>query len=403
LGLLDLYAVTVNNGIVTFECDSVSSWSDLTTTKDIFYGKIVDKELSNGYNETFKIYNTPIAIRKVEDYRFPDAYVYSPPGQPFVISATSYTAYNTVYKKASENLWIMYLEIVDNAFDTEQTLLRQYIGKQVTATIVDGKGVGSKYIGTLINVYDQGITSVGYGIEFDLKQQDGPELENVTSPPGINVLGFDLTISKIDSSSHIQIGVDYTVYEIGDVDSSDISSIKLKNDNGDLVSIPSNIIIFEDNKIKIPNDYLLNYKVSIPLNLEDFTTSTQSTVGYLYNGDVAMPIGSNQIDQDSSQWKPKGWEGFLAALGLPVELTTHKSEVKPIATIFLVVAITLFSLFVLYVRPDLTESLGFLTSEPSVNRAGGRAKVWRALADSRARSSNTRFQNRKRIPDFSKD
>lgn len=292
IALLDLYSVTVSNGIVTFECDSVSSWNDDTTTTNVFYGDIVNKKLENKTTESFEIYNKPIAVRKVDDFRLPEVFVYIPQGSSTTITADTFEAFKTIYKKAASNIWVMYLDIKDNPLDPSQNLLRSYVNKQVTASIVDGKGVGSTYIGTLIQTYDQGITTLGYAIEFDLVKQDGPELEDVTYVTGNPI------VPKIDISTHIKLIVDYTVYDIGSIDISNIESIQIKNDLDKFVSIPKNLVIFENGKLKIPNNYELNYKVSIPLHLEDFTTSTPSNLAKLYNGDRT---GSNEIDISTAE------------------------------------------------------------------------------------------------------
>lgn len=283
IALLDLYSVTVSNGIVTFECDSVSSWNDDTTTTNVFYGDIVNKKLENKTTESFEIYNKPIAVRKIDDGRLPAVFEYIPQGSSTTISADTFKAYNTIYKKTALDTWIMYLDIIDNPLDASQNLLRSYIDKQVTASIVDGKGIGSTYIGTLIQTYDQGITTLGYAIEFDLAKQDGPEIEEITYVNGNPV------VPKIDISTHIKLIIDYTVYDIGSLDISNIESIQIKNDLDKFVSLPKSLIIFENGKLKIPNNYQLNYTASIPLHLEDFTTSVVSNFDNLYDS------SSNQL------------------------------------------------------------------------------------------------------------
>lgn len=289
VALLDLYSVTVSNGIATFECDSVSSWNDNQISGNVFYGDIQNKELKKSYTETLQIYPNPIAVRKVEDGRFPEQYVVGAQGVPS-ITIYDVIAYNTVYKNCSSNTWRIYLDLPYDIFNSDVVNLSNHSGKTIKVAVVDGKGVGSSYFGKL-HLDINGNQLLGYYIEFDMNFSDSPEIETFTR----NYFDKEIVVSKIDSSTHVELFFEYNVYDMESLDISDINDISIIDDQGFLRNIPSTLLVFEDGKLKIPTGSTITYKACIPLRLKDFTTSVNSSVGYLFNGDPVNPIGSNII------------------------------------------------------------------------------------------------------------
>lgn len=291
VALLDLYSVTVSNGIATFECDSVSSWNDNQISGNVFYGDIQNKELKKSYTETLQIYPNPIAVRKVEDGRFPEQYVV---GAPLVPSITIYEviAYNTVYKNCSSNTWRIYLDLPYDIFNSDVVNLSNHSGKTIKVAVVDGKGVGSSYFGKL-HLDINGNQLLGYYIEFDMNFRDSPEIETFTR----NYFDKEIVVSKIDSSTHVELFFEYNVYDMESLDISDINDISIIDDQGVLRNIPSTLLVFEDGKLKIPTGSTITYKAEVPLIL-DYSSANLYSGDYTDEGSPLSIAEANAIVND---------------------------------------------------------------------------------------------------------
>lgn len=271
ISILDLYSVVYDNGIVKFDCDTVSSWDDNSDNEVSIYGNITNKKLEKLDPENILLWPVPISLKDVYDGRFQN----------------DNFAFNTNYKKTSSKLCRIRLDLKES-FTPEYDLIKQYVDKFVKIECVDGKGVGKKYSGKLTRIILPLESTMYYALEFPF---------NLSSLPDVEELSSDNFVLVHDSSSNFKISSDYVVYSVGDISLSDIESLKFTNSDGLQISIPPSSVILENGKLKIPNDYELNYKAEIPLTLTDFTSTSQSTVANLYDGDFDF---TNQISIDQA-------------------------------------------------------------------------------------------------------
>jgi len=262
VALLDIYAVTYNNGIVKFECDSVSSWKDLTNLYQTkFFGTIVDKEITKDSTEELVLYSTPVHITQINDGRLP----------LFNGGAVTKQFFNTVYVAAGAGKTRIYLQLFESVFDTELPTLKKYLGKTVILKVVDGKGVGQEFVGTLgrRDFFND------YYLEIDHRKATPPRTVEVNDTE---------KVVDLDRSSYCIFTLARTIFDIADLDQSDITSIKTEI-NGQMVEIPRDYITFEEGRM-IFNSTESQYHIALPLSFKGWENDIGSSpVNKLTSGD----------------------------------------------------------------------------------------------------------------------